>query len=75
MGGREIPDLDLVNFTFAGARELGDKPALIDGVTGEAVGYGRLDERIRALAAGLAGAGSGGATRLLSTCPTRSSTW
>ena len=32
----DIPDLDLASFTLHRARELGDKPALIDGPSGRA---------------------------------------
>jgi len=50
----EIPHIDLVSFTFERAQELGDKPALIDGPSGRAVGYAELRQSVRASAAGLA---------------------
>jgi acyl-CoA synthetase (AMP-forming)/AMP-acid ligase II len=53
----EIPDLDLAGFTLRRARELGDKPALIDGLTGRTLSYAELERSVRAFAAGLAALG------------------
>jgi acyl-CoA synthetase (AMP-forming)/AMP-acid ligase II len=53
----EIPDLDLASFTLHRARELGDKPALIDGLSGRAVSYAELERSVRSLAAGLSARG------------------
>jgi len=49
----EIPDIDLVGFTFERAEELGEKPALIDGRSGRAVSYAELLRSVRSCAAGL----------------------
>ncbi|HEX8161790.1 MAG TPA: 4-coumarate--CoA ligase family protein [Pyrinomonadaceae bacterium] len=43
----------LTPFVFGRARGLGDKPALIDGVTGRAASYAELEESVRRAAAGL----------------------
>jgi acyl-CoA synthetase (AMP-forming)/AMP-acid ligase II len=53
----EIPDLDLARFTLQRARELGDKPALIDGPSGRTLSYAELERSVRAFAAGIAGRG------------------
>ena len=53
----DIPDLDLASFTLHRARELGDKPALIDGPSGRAVSYADLERSVRSLAAGLSARG------------------
>ena len=55
--GADIPDIDLASYTLAAARELGDKPALIDGVSGRALSYAELERSVRAFAAGLAARG------------------
>jgi hypothetical protein len=39
----DIPSIDLANFVLARARDLGDKPALIDGPSGRTVSYAELD--------------------------------
>ncbi|MCA1631270.1 MAG: 4-coumarate--CoA ligase family protein [Acidobacteria bacterium] len=52
-----IPDSALTPFVFARARELGDKPALIDGATGRATSYAELDDAVRRVAASLAARG------------------
>ena len=54
---REIPSADLVSFTFARAHEWGERPALIDGLTGASVSYTQLQNDIRRVAAGLAAHG------------------
>ncbi|MGE5636998.1 MAG: AMP-binding protein [Nocardioidaceae bacterium] len=55
----EVPPLALSDHALARAAELGDKPALVDGVTGKATTYAELAAQVRAAAAGLAGAGLG----------------
>jgi acyl-CoA synthetase (AMP-forming)/AMP-acid ligase II len=51
----EIPDLPLTSYVLANAQ--GDKPALIDGVSGQALTYADLDRAVRALAGGLVASG------------------
>ena len=53
----EIPDLPLTSYILAGAQ--GDKPALIDGVTGQALTYADLGRAVRSLAGGLVASGFG----------------
>ena len=53
----DIPDVDLASFTLARAKELGGKPALIDGPSGRALSYADLERSVRSLAAGLAALG------------------
>src|SRR3954471_13494978 len=53
----EIPDQALPTYVLYRARELGDKPALIDGPTGRVLTYAGLDQAVRALAGGLAARG------------------
>jgi acyl-CoA synthetase (AMP-forming)/AMP-acid ligase II len=53
----EIPDSSFPELVLARARELGDKPALIDAPSGRIITYGRLAESVRAVAAGLADRG------------------
>ncbi len=53
----EIPDLPLTSYILAGAQ--GDKPALIDGVTGHALTYADLGRAVRSLAGGLVASGFG----------------
>ncbi|MFN8111978.1 MAG: AMP-binding protein [Solirubrobacterales bacterium] len=55
----EIPDVDLATFTLARAEELGDKPALIDGPTGRAIGFAQFKGLVEALAGALAARGIG----------------
>ena len=49
----EIPDQALTAYVLAGAEDLGDKPALIDGPTGRTLSYSALLGAIRSLAGGL----------------------
>ena len=51
----EIPDLPLTSYVLAGAQ--GDKPALVDGVSGLALTYAGLDSAVRSLAGGLVASG------------------
>ena len=53
----DIPDVDVASFTLARAKELGGKPALIDGPSGRALSYAGLERSVRSLAAGLAARG------------------
>ncbi len=53
----DIPDVDLASFTLARAKELGGKPALIEGPSGRALSYADLERSVRSLAAGLAARG------------------
>jgi len=55
----EIPDASLTEFVLARARELGEKPAMIDGPSGRAITYTQLHASVRAVAAGLAERGFG----------------
>jgi acyl-CoA synthetase (AMP-forming)/AMP-acid ligase II len=55
--GAEIPDVDLASFVLRQARELGEKPALIDGPSGRALSYAELERAVRGFAAGLAARG------------------
>jgi acyl-CoA synthetase (AMP-forming)/AMP-acid ligase II len=63
-----IPDIALTPFVLARARELGEKPALVDGVTGRATSYAQLDESVRRVAASLStrGCGKGDVLAILS---------
>jgi acyl-CoA synthetase (AMP-forming)/AMP-acid ligase II len=54
-----IPDVDLASFTLHRARELGGKPALIDGASGRVLSYADLYQGVRGLAAGLSARGFG----------------
>ncbi|HVN11081.1 MAG TPA: 4-coumarate--CoA ligase family protein [Kineosporiaceae bacterium] len=49
----DIPDVALTTYTLHRARELGDKPALVDGPTGRVLTYAELERAVRALAGGL----------------------
>src|SRR3954452_21820026 len=53
----EIPDQALPTYVLYRARELGDKPALIDGPTGRVLTYAALDQAVRSLAGGLVARG------------------
>ena len=55
----EIPDVPLAGFVLSRARELGDKPALIDGPSGRVLTYERLAAGVERAAAGLAKRGFG----------------
>jgi acyl-CoA synthetase (AMP-forming)/AMP-acid ligase II len=55
----EIPDVSLPGFVLSRARELGDKPALIDGPSGRVLTYERLAADVGRAAAGLAERGFG----------------
>lgn len=49
-----IPSTPLTPFVLRKAERLGDKAAIIDGASGQAISYGQLNDRIRRAAAGLA---------------------
>src|SRR6185312_7755016 len=53
----DIPEQALTPYTLARARELRDKPALIDGPTGRTLSYAALDQGMRSLAGGVAARG------------------
>jgi acyl-CoA synthetase (AMP-forming)/AMP-acid ligase II len=55
----EIPDLPLTSYVLAKATDLPDKPALIDGGSGQALTYAGLDSAVRSLAGGLVASGFG----------------
>ncbi len=48
-----IPDESLPTFVLAGAWERGDKPAIVDGLTGRTVSYRQLAEEVRRVGSGL----------------------
>lgn len=52
-----IPVMVLTDFVLQQADERGDKPALIDGLSGRTIRYGQLNQTIRLLAAGFASHG------------------
>ncbi|MBA2520650.1 MAG: 4-coumarate--CoA ligase family protein [Chloroflexia bacterium] len=52
-----IPDMPLAPFVLRHAARLADKPALVDGVTGHVLTFGRLAEAVERTAAGLAARG------------------
>ena len=52
-----IPETPLTPFVLQHARELADKPALIDGLSGRTITHGELYELVRRAAAGLAARG------------------
>ena len=49
----EIPDSDLCSVVLTRAKELGEKPALVDGSTGRTLSYTQLAKQIQHFAAGL----------------------
>jgi len=55
----DVPEVSLPAFVLEHAHERGDRPALIDGPTGETLSYAALVGQVRALAAGLADRGVG----------------
>jgi acyl-CoA synthetase (AMP-forming)/AMP-acid ligase II len=55
----DIPDVSLTEDIFAHVDRHADRPALIDGATGDVTTYGDLHHRVRAAAAGLARRGIG----------------
>ena len=48
----DIPSTALAEFVLAGARERGDRPALVDGVTGRTIRYAELPDLVAAGARG-----------------------
>jgi acyl-CoA synthetase (AMP-forming)/AMP-acid ligase II len=54
-----VPQVSLSEYVLGRAAERGDKPALVDGVSGAVMTYAELADRVAAVAAGLAGAGVG----------------
>jgi acyl-CoA synthetase (AMP-forming)/AMP-acid ligase II len=55
----EVPDLPLTSYVLAAAGARDDKPALIDGSSGQALSYAGLDSAVRSLAGGLVTSGFG----------------
>ena len=55
----EIPVVPLTGYVLAGGADWGDRPALIDGVSGRALTYGDLERAVGSLAGGLAARGFG----------------
>src|SRR3954449_9408759 len=53
----DIPDEALTTYALHRARELGAKPALVDGPTGRALTYAALEQGVRSLAGGLVARG------------------
>ena len=53
----EIPDVPLTDYVLARATELGEKPALIEGLSGRVLTYAGLAGAVRSLAGGLVGKG------------------
>jgi acyl-CoA synthetase (AMP-forming)/AMP-acid ligase II len=53
----ELPGIALTPFVLAGARARGDKPALIDAVSGRTITYRQLAESVERVAAGLSARG------------------
>jgi acyl-CoA synthetase (AMP-forming)/AMP-acid ligase II len=56
-GDVTIPEVPLAELVLRRARELKDKPALVEGLTGRVLTYGQLSEMVRRVAAGLAARG------------------
>ncbi|HEX8846259.1 MAG TPA: 4-coumarate--CoA ligase family protein [Pyrinomonadaceae bacterium] len=52
-----IPEIPLTEFVLRRARELADKPALVDGTSDRAMTYGQLSEAVRRVASALAARG------------------
>ena len=52
-----VPDVPLHRFVLAGAGARGEKPALVDGLTGRTLTYGQLSAGVERVAAGLAAQG------------------
>jgi acyl-CoA synthetase (AMP-forming)/AMP-acid ligase II len=50
----EIPETPLAEFVLSGAAARGERPALVDAVTGRSISYAELPERVDRTAAGLA---------------------
>ena len=49
-----IPEISLTEFVLRRARQLGDKPALIEGTSGRVITYAQLEDSVRRVASGLA---------------------
>jgi acyl-CoA synthetase (AMP-forming)/AMP-acid ligase II len=56
-GETDIPNIDLTSLVLERAKDWGNKPALIDGVSRRAMSYAELDRLVRSFAAGLAAHG------------------
>ena len=53
----QIPDSDITSFVLERAEQYGDKPALIDGPSGDQITYAELRSAVRSFATGLAARG------------------
>jgi acyl-CoA synthetase (AMP-forming)/AMP-acid ligase II len=53
----EVLDVPIHEAVLGRAQEYGDRPAMVDGVTGKTLSYAKLDHMTRRVAAGLAGLG------------------
>ena len=49
-----IPEVSLTDFIFGSTAQFKDKPALIDGPTGQTFTYGEFEQAVRRVAASLA---------------------
>lgn len=49
----EIPDTDLCSVVLSRAKEMGDKPALVDGPSGRTLSFKQLSTQVQHFAAGL----------------------
>lgn len=59
-----VPDVALAPFVLERARELGDKPALVDGPSGRELSFADLDDQVRRLAGALVAKGFGKGDKL-----------
>jgi acyl-CoA synthetase (AMP-forming)/AMP-acid ligase II len=48
-----VPEQSLTSFVLAGAHERGDKPAIVDGLTGRTLSYRELAAEVRRVGCGL----------------------
>ncbi|WP_138734263.1 4-coumarate--CoA ligase family protein [Modestobacter excelsi] len=55
----EIPEVSVPQFVLAGATERADRPALVDGLSGETITHGELASHVERMAAALATRGIG----------------
>jgi acyl-CoA synthetase (AMP-forming)/AMP-acid ligase II len=55
----EIPNVSFTEFVLARARDRGDRPALVDALSGRTINYAQLADSVQAVAAGLSQHGFG----------------
>jgi acyl-CoA synthetase (AMP-forming)/AMP-acid ligase II len=65
----EIPIISLIPFILRHAARLGDKPALIDGLSGRTLTYGQLADGVRRVASSLARCGFRKGDIFATVCP------